>query len=96
MILAFAFHLENYVIKQQVEDLFASYRKCLNKIFNKYSATKEFDKREEFDNYKHIKDKMNAGETVRFLRDYTISELFIIPDEVVHIIREVNCKVHTR
>lgn len=36
---------------------------------------------------------MNAGEACKLLRDHTISEYFIIPDEVVHIIREVNCKI---
>lgn len=36
---------------------------------------------------------MNAGEACKLLRDHTISEYFITPDEVMHIIIEVNCKV---
>lgn len=71
--------------------MFVKYRKALIKIFDKYSAIKEFDKKEEFKKYVGMKNKMNAGEAVIFLRDFTISELFIIPDEVVHMIREVNC-----
>ena len=62
-------------------------------MFYKYSATKEFDKKNDFENYKPVKNRIKAGELLKFLRDHTISELFIIPDEVVTIIREVNCKV---
>ena len=89
---AFYITQENYVVKQQVEEFFARHRRHLLDLFYKYSGTKDFDKKLEFEKYKGMKNKMNAGETVRFLRDHTISELFIIPDEVVHIIREVNCK----
>ena len=87
--------MENILVQQQINELFASYRKSLSKLFTDYSATKEFDKLEKFDNYKPLKNRMNAGETVRFLRDHSISELFVIPDEVVMIIREVNCKTYS-
>jgi len=90
--IAFYITNENILVKKQVEEVFLMYRKSLVKLFKKYSATKEFDKKNEFANYTHLKHRMNAGETVKFLRDHSISELFIIPDEVVHIIREVNSK----
>jgi len=79
-------------VKDKVEELFSGYRKHITKLFYKYSATKDFDKKNGFDNYKPIKDRMNAGEVCKLLRNHTISENFIIADEVVHIIREVNCK----
>lgn len=75
-----------------MEQIFSDYHKQISSTFKKYSATKEFDKLDEFSNYVPLKTRMNAGEVCKMFRDHSISELFLTSDEVVHIIREVNCK----
>jgi len=49
-------------VKDQIEELFLRYRKHITKLFYRYSATKDFDKKGDFDYYKPIKHRMNAGE----------------------------------
>jgi hypothetical protein len=53
---------------------------------------KNLTNKNEFDHYKPLRNRINAGEACTLLRDHTISEYYIIPNEVVHIIREINCK----
>ncbi|CAI2363143.1 unnamed protein product [Moneuplotes crassus] len=86
----FSLPKEDTPLRKELDALFAAYKRDIVKLFKNYSATKEFDKKNEFDKYKPLKNRMNPGEACRMLRDRTISEHFLIPDEAIHIIREVN------
>ncbi|CAI2384212.1 unnamed protein product [Moneuplotes crassus] len=86
---------ENTQLSKDLDALLLSYKKSIMFLFKKYSATKEFDKKEEFESYKPLKNRLNISETCKLLRERTISEYFLTPDEIAHIVREVNSLLRT-